>query len=121
MSEEPPAQPLCLKAALDCAKRGFSVIMLHGIVDGHCTCGKPDRTSPGEHPIDSWKSAQTERASPEQLERATSPPPTPKLRSLILDPRITSSLARLATPGGTEAGWMQPTPASSPSKANARR
>jgi hypothetical protein len=55
MSEEPPAQPLCLEAALDYAKRGFSVIMLHGIIDGHCTCGKPDCTSPGEHPIDSWK------------------------------------------------------------------
>jgi hypothetical protein len=60
-------QPRCLKAAVDYAKRGFSVILLHGIVDGHCTCGQSDCTSPGKHPIGSWKKAQTERASPEQL------------------------------------------------------
>jgi len=65
-----PDRPHCLDAALDYTKHGFSVILLHGIVDGHCTCGQPDCTSPGEHPIDSWKTAQTERASPEQLEAA---------------------------------------------------
>jgi Bifunctional DNA primase/polymerase, N-terminal/Protein of unknown function (DUF3987) len=63
-------QPLCLKAALDYAKRDFSVILLNGIVDGRCTCGKPDCTSPGKHPIGKWKEAQTERATPEQLEEA---------------------------------------------------
>jgi Protein of unknown function (DUF3987)/Bifunctional DNA primase/polymerase, N-terminal len=61
-------QPLCLKAALDYAKRGFSVILLNGIVLGQCTCGKADCDKPGKHPIGSWKAAQTERASPEKLE-----------------------------------------------------
>jgi hypothetical protein len=62
----------CVAAALEYANRGFSVLPLHGIVDGSCTCGKPDCGSPGKHPIGSWKDAQTTRATPEQLEEAFS-------------------------------------------------
>ncbi|HEX6506800.1 MAG TPA: bifunctional DNA primase/polymerase, partial [Chloroflexota bacterium] len=62
-------RPGCLDAAIDYAKRGFSVILLHGITNGLCTCGKPGCPSPGKHPIGkSWKRAQTERATPEELE-----------------------------------------------------
>jgi hypothetical protein len=72
---EPNAEtggPVCLKAALDYARRGFSVVLLHGVVDGHCTCRKQGCGSPGKHPIDSWMGAQTKRATPEQLEKAFS-------------------------------------------------
>lgn len=37
-------------AALDYAKRGWAVFPLHTIVNGHCTCGKADCSSPGKHP-----------------------------------------------------------------------
>jgi hypothetical protein len=61
--------PRCLRAALDYAKQGFSVILLHGIDDqGVCTCGKPDCNSPAKHPIGkSWKQFQTKPQTPEEL------------------------------------------------------
>jgi hypothetical protein len=68
-------RPRCLDAALDYAKRGISVIPLHGIVDERCTCGKADCTKPGKHPIGSWKQAQSERASAEELAAAFSRQP----------------------------------------------
>jgi hypothetical protein len=62
--------PRCINAALDYQQRGFSVIPLHGIVDGRCTCGDPDCDRPGKHPIGRWKSAQTKRATEAELEAA---------------------------------------------------
>jgi hypothetical protein len=44
----------------------LSVIRIHGIRDGHCTCGKPSCTSPGKHPDvgSSWKRFEREPAGP---------------------------------------------------------
>ncbi len=38
-------------SALELAQVGFRVFLVHGIRDGHCTCGKPGCSSPGKHPI----------------------------------------------------------------------
>ena len=39
-----------LIAALDYAKRGWSVFPLHTSIKGKCSCGNPDCTSVGKHP-----------------------------------------------------------------------
>lgn len=39
-----------LAAALDYAGRDWPVVLLHGMVDGACTCGREDCSSPGKHP-----------------------------------------------------------------------
>src|SRR5258706_13065350 len=73
MADEAPRtsdRPRCLEAALDYEQRRFSVILLHGIKDGFCTCGKAGCDSPGKHPISSWMPAQTKRATPAELEAA---------------------------------------------------
>ncbi len=42
----------CLKAALAYAKLGWRVVLVHGIVDGLCTCKKGDTCKkPGKHPV----------------------------------------------------------------------
>src|SRR5437762_2216993 len=71
MPDEVRSRPRCLEAALDYVRRGFSVILLHGIVEGRCTCGNANCGSPGKHPIGrSWKSAQTQRATAAEIEAA---------------------------------------------------
>lgn len=40
-----------LHAALAYAHRGWQVFPLHGIVNGRCTCGRWDCSSPGKHPL----------------------------------------------------------------------
>lgn len=40
-----------VKAALSYARRGWRVFPLHGIVNGACTCGRPDCSSAGKHPL----------------------------------------------------------------------
>ena len=42
--------PDILAAALGYAAQGQAVFPCHGIVDGRCTCGRPDCGSPGKHP-----------------------------------------------------------------------
>ena len=39
------------EAALGYAHRGWRVFPLHGIVNGTCTCGRKDCSSPGKHPL----------------------------------------------------------------------
>jgi hypothetical protein len=40
------------RAALAYAERfGWAVLPVHSIKDGRCTCGKPDCSSPGKHPL----------------------------------------------------------------------
>lgn len=56
-----------LGAALRYASLGFSVIGLHGIVGGTCTCGVQECTAPGKHPIGKWKHRQKTRATPIEL------------------------------------------------------
>lgn len=64
----PRSQPRCLDAALSYARRGFSVLPLHGVTeDGACTCGKPNCSNAGKHPIGSWKERQTQPLTEEEL------------------------------------------------------
>lgn len=37
--------------ALDYASRGWRVFPLHGIVNGACTCGRRECSSPDKHPL----------------------------------------------------------------------
>lgn len=52
-----------LQAALEYLRRGWSVIPLHSIRNGLCTCGKADCNSPGKHPPISWKEFQKRHAT----------------------------------------------------------
>lgn len=59
-----------LEAALGYYALGFSPIPIHGIVDGRCTCGKPDCPSAGKHPaLKSWKPYQKARATEDQIRK----------------------------------------------------
>lgn len=40
-----------VEAALEYARRDWSVFPVHGIVNGRCTCGRADCGSPGKHPL----------------------------------------------------------------------
>lgn len=62
-------EALCLEAALEYARQGFSVIPLHGINnEGKCTCGRPNCASAGKHPIaSSWKRLQTQALTEVEL------------------------------------------------------
>jgi hypothetical protein len=56
-----------LRAALEYEAQGLSVIALHGILNGRCTCGNTQCGSPGKHPIGKWKHRQQQRATPDEL------------------------------------------------------
>ena len=48
----------------------FSVIPLHSIQNGRCTCERDDCTKPGKHPcIPEWREYQTRRPTEEELAR----------------------------------------------------
>jgi hypothetical protein len=38
-------------AALGYAYRGWRVFPLHGFINGICTCGRAECSSPGKHPL----------------------------------------------------------------------
>lgn len=50
-------------------KLGWSVIPLHGVKDGRCTCGDPACDSPGKHPLGPWTHYQQQLATLEQIAR----------------------------------------------------
>lgn len=63
-------KPSMLEYALRYLKRGWSVIPLHSIKNGRCTCGRKDCSNAGKHPrIDKWKKYQTLRATEEEIRR----------------------------------------------------
>ncbi len=57
-----PVENLILSAALDLARAGIKVFPVYGVSGSSCTCGKPNCSSPGKHPIPSngFKAATTE-------------------------------------------------------------
>ena len=48
-----------LDAALELAARRIPVFPVHGLIDGHCTCGKANCKEPGKHPRIRWKDGAT--------------------------------------------------------------
>lgn len=57
-----------LEAALGYVACRYSVIPVHGIVNGHCTCGKASCSSIGKHPaLSSWKEFQNRRATEDEV------------------------------------------------------
>ncbi|MFN8180132.1 MAG: phage/plasmid primase, P4 family [bacterium] len=50
MSDRASSNAVMLDASLDLAARGWSVLPLHSIADGACTCGKADCARAGKHP-----------------------------------------------------------------------
>jgi hypothetical protein len=48
------------RAASEFAREGRLVFQCHGIENGHCTCGVPECSSPGKHPVESgWQKKAT--------------------------------------------------------------
>lgn len=51
-----------LQAALDYLSLGFSVIPVHSVKDGRCTCERVTCSSPGKHPcVETWRDYQQRR------------------------------------------------------------
>jgi hypothetical protein len=44
-------QDLMRRDALRYIKRGWRVFPVHGLTDGHCSCERPECSSPGKHPL----------------------------------------------------------------------
>lgn len=61
------AEAVALAPALSYAARGWSVVPVHGIVHGRCTCGRRDCPAPGKHPRVRWEAAMHERATEERV------------------------------------------------------
>ena len=53
----------CLKAALQYVRRGWSVIPIHSMQGGQCSCGNPECASPGKHPRVRWTEFMKARAT----------------------------------------------------------
>jgi hypothetical protein len=59
-----------LEAALRYLAVAWSVIPVHGVVDGHCTCGRVKCTNIGKHPaLGSWKEYQERLATKAEILR----------------------------------------------------
>ena len=54
-------------SALAYSSRGWSVVPVHTMHDGRCSCGRVDCAAPGKHPRVRWETAMHERASAEQV------------------------------------------------------
>jgi len=54
-------------AALAYAELGWSVIPVHVVHEGRCSCGRTDCAAPGKHPRLRWDDAQRRPASPAQV------------------------------------------------------
>jgi hypothetical protein len=60
-------EAVALRPALSYAARGWSVVPVHGIAEGRCTCGRHACPAPGKHPRIRWESAMRAGAQPEQI------------------------------------------------------
>lgn len=58
---------MTLEAALHYCDLGFSVIPIHGIVKGKCTCGNAKCKKPGKHPRVKWRDKSTKRPSTDDI------------------------------------------------------
>lgn len=56
------------RAALDAEARGWSVVPLHSVRAGTCTCGSPWCPAPGKHARVAWKRYMEHGAGPSQLQ-----------------------------------------------------
>ncbi len=54
--------------ALALAARGWSVVPVHGVVDGRCGCGRAACPSPGKHPHVRWEHWMSRAPTPAELE-----------------------------------------------------
>ena len=54
-----------LNEAIHYVDLGFSVIPVHSIIDGACSCGSPNCNAPGKHPRLKWKGT-TDKALPKE-------------------------------------------------------
>jgi hypothetical protein len=56
-----------LRAALAAAARGWSVVPLHDVERGACSCGRAACGSPGKHPRVPWRDLMERRAGAEEI------------------------------------------------------
>ena len=61
-------QQRTLECAMEYAKLGWQVLPVHTIIDGKCSCGKPDCTSAGKHPA-TPNGVKDATFDPDQLKR----------------------------------------------------
>jgi uncharacterized protein len=65
-----PPDPFQLReAAIEAAGRAWSVVPLHGVSFGRCTCRDPDCPAPGKHPRIPWEHLMHERATATEVKR----------------------------------------------------
>ncbi len=62
-----PDSPAPAAAALAYAERGWSVVPVHTVHEGRCSCGRGDCPAPGKHPRVRWEDAQTAPAPVAQV------------------------------------------------------
>jgi hypothetical protein len=58
-----------VRAALDAVDRGWSVVPLHSVQGGRCSCGDPSCPAPGKHARIRWKQRMRQAAGPELVRR----------------------------------------------------
>ncbi|MDH4366146.1 MAG: bifunctional DNA primase/polymerase [Acidimicrobiia bacterium] len=58
-----------VRAALDALDRGWSVVPLHDVTAGACSCGDPDCPAPGKHPRVAWLTFQHRRPTARTVRR----------------------------------------------------
>ncbi|MGO8871660.1 MAG: Mut7-C RNAse domain-containing protein [Acidimicrobiales bacterium] len=57
------------ESALEACGRGWSVVPLHNVTAGRCSCGDPSCPAPGKHPRIAWDRLTREAATPDEVER----------------------------------------------------
>lgn len=69
MDSGPPRTRELSGAALDAAGRGWSVVPMHTVTAGRCSCGDPSCPAPGKHTHVAWKRRMRDAADAEQVRR----------------------------------------------------
>ncbi len=62
-----PTQNKALLQALELTDKGLSVILMHSVFNGNCTCGNTECSSKGKHSIGGWKEFQERQKTHDEI------------------------------------------------------